>query len=338
MNKILIVGPEYFEINNSVAYAFDRLGHEVRIFNFCETYPVTKLTRITHGLFSKLGFTKFVDEYDKKINSDLLDIYYKYKPNLVVIIKGHKIFKETLYQMREAKLILWMMDSIVRVPQIYNSINQYDRVFVFEEDDVDILRKRKISAIHLPLALDTNKYKPKQGNNKIYDVAFVGSLYQERIDILKKIIDYFPKSNIIIYGFFPSWKVNLKNIFLGMSKYRKQFRIKPLPANEIESLYAKSKIILNLHMNFSLSGCNLRFFEIAGTKNTQIVNKKSLIIEGYGNDVLTFENYDELIKLIRKILNGEIDTAPINNSIYEKTLKDHTFENRVSKILEYIEK
>lgn len=338
MKKVLIVGPEYFGINESIADAFLEFGFETKVFNFSESYPVNYKTKITHGLFNKLGYSYFINKYNDKINKEIIDIYKSYSPDIVLIIKGHKIYQETLMTMKNSNLVLWMMDSVTRVQAIMNTIRLYDFVFVFEENDIEILNSKGIKSYYLPLALDKNRYWPIENTNKEIDIIFVGSLYPERIKILKQIIKVFPDKKIVICGFFPSWLVNLKNLSLRLGKYRRYFNLRPVSPEEINVLYSKSKIVLNLHLNYSLSGCNLRFFEIAGTKNIQIVNRKTIIDKEFNMEPLVFDRYDEIFKIIEDVFKENIDVDSIIEDVYNKTINNHTYFNRVETILRHLSK
>ncbi|WP_349408714.1 DUF3880 domain-containing protein [Pseudalkalibacillus sp. SCS-8] len=337
MNKVLLIGPEYFGINESVEKAFLDKGFKTTVINFSESYPVNYKTKITHGLLNKLGIGYFMKRYNDEINKDIVEIYRSLEPDIVIIIKGHKIYQETLNEMKNSKLILWMMDSVKRVNEIWGTINTYDYVFVFEEDDVSFLSSKGIKSYYLPLALDRNKYWPIK-NRKELDIVFIGSLYPERIKVLKEIIREFPQKNIVIYGKFPSWKIQLMNINLRIGKYRKYFNIKSVNPKDINVIYSKSKVILNLHLNFSLSGCNLRFFEIAGTKSLQIVNRKHLIDTYFNMEELVFDSYEDLIRIIKNVFDDNIETTSIIDKVYNEAIISHTYTNRIDVILNYLSK
>lgn len=335
MKKVLIIGPEYFSINESIANAFSEFGFKTKIFNFSESYPVNYKTKITHGFLSKLGLNYFINKYNDKINKEILEIYKIYNPDIVLIVKGHKIYKDTLMEMQNANLVLWMMDSVKRVNSIMSTIKLYDFVFVFEEEDVVFLKQKNIKALHLPLALDQNLYWPNN-NDKVIDIIFIGSLYPERIKLLKQIIKEFPEKKIVVYGFFPSWFINLKNFNLRIGGNRDIFNLKPVNPKDVNLLYSKAHVILNLHLNYSLSGCNLRFFEIAGTKSIQIVNRKTIIDKEFNMESLVFDEDQQLIKIINDIFKGNIDTDKIVEGVYQDVIKNHTYKNRIETILKYL--
>lgn len=334
MKKILLLGPDYFGINNSVAEAFSSLGNKVVKYDFCEKYPVNLLNRFTHGLLSKLKINYFINKYDLKINDEIIKIYNDFLPDIVIIIKGHKILESTLVHMNNSKLILWMMDSVERVPKVFETIEFYNFVYVFEEKDVNYLRNKGVFARHLPLALDKKLYNFNQDCiEKLYDITFIGSLYQERIDILKKIIDKYPSKNILIKGFFPSWKTALLNADLVFGKYKKYFSLESVKEGEVSKIYSRSKVVLNLHQNFAPSGTNLRFFEIAGTKSVQVVNNKSFISENFDIEPLLFKSYDELFYVIDDIFNRKIDVNAITEKLHIEVIRNHTFTNRAIKVM-----
>lgn len=334
VKKILLIGPDYFGINNSVADAFSELGNKVIKYNFCEKYPVNPINRVTHGLLSKFKINYFINKYDLQINNEIIKVYNDFLPDIVFIIKGHKVLESTLVHMNNSKLILWMMDSVERVPKVLETIDLYNLIYVFEEKDVNYLKNKGVLARHLPLALDNKLYNFNPDCvEKKYDITFIGSLYQERIDVLKEIIDRYPNKNIFIKGFFPSWKISLRNTDLRFGKYKKYFSIASVKEGDVSKIYSKSRVILNLHQKFAPSGTNLRFFEIAGTKSVQIVNNKSLISKNFDIEPLLFESYDELFLVIDDIFKGEIDMNAITEKLYHEVTRNHTFTNRAKKVL-----
>lgn len=332
MEKVLLVGPNYFGINESIESALEDLGYDVLTFNFFESYPKSMVNRITYGLMSKIGINNKIVEYDKKVNHDLIMEYNSFNPDYVIVIKGHKLTRETLIEMKASKLILWMMDSVQRVNNVTDTMDLYDSINVFEEDDVNYLGDRGIDAHLVPLALDQNKYFPIDSKKEI-DIIFIGSLYAERVSILKEIIDKFPDKKVLVYGFFPSWKLQLRHLFINCSRYRKSFVIKKVSAAEANLLYSKSRIILNLHLNFSLSGTNLRFYEVAGTNSIQLVNKKHYIEKEFEYEDLMFDSYEKLIEVIESIIDNDIKAKSIAYKAFDQTIKQHTFKERVKRIL-----
>lgn len=337
MEKVLIIGPDFFSINSSVGDAFSAFGYETLIYSFCENYPVNVMTKVTHGLFPKLGIRHFLIGYNDTVNREISDIFQSFKPDIVLIIKGHKIYQETLKAMRDAKLVLWMMDSVSRVQVTLDNIDLFDYVCVFNEDDVDILASKGIEAFSLPLALDSNRYRPINVTNKDIDIIFIGALYPHRIKILKRIIQKYPDKNILVCGSFTYWQHNLRNVGLRFGKSRSRFRIGTISPKDANFFYARSKIVLNIHNDFSLSGCNLRFFEIAGTRSVQIVNRKRIITDEYNMEALLFDQYDDIIQIIDDIDKGVIDANRIASDVFEVTVNRHTFFERVKTIIGIIE-
>ena len=334
MEKVLIIGPDFFNINDSVGKAFSTLGYETMIYNFCENYPVRAMTKVTHGLLPKLGIKRFLVGYDDTVNQEISDIFRSFKPDIVLVIKGHKIYRETLEKMKSAKLLLWMMDSVNRVQATLDNIDLFDFVFVFNEDDVDILASKGIESFPLPLALDRNRYSPVNVTNKDIDIIFIGALYPERIAILKQIIQTYPEKRILVCGPFTCWRHNLRNVGLRFGKNRRIFRVGTISSKDANLLYARSKIVLNIHNDFSLSGCNLRFFEIAGTRSVQIVNRKQIIMDEYNMEALLFDQYDDIVQIIDNIDKGIIDANRISSDVFEITANRHTFLQRVKTIID----
>ena len=110
------------------------------------------------------------------------------------------------------------------------------------------------------MALDESIYFPIKNQEKDIDLLFVGNLDTKRLSILENLIKDFPNFNIQIYGGYvgliPS-KRHCKYYFKG---YRKYFKNKSITPSEINKLYSKTKIDINIHKEQPKYGCNPKFF------------------------------------------------------------------------------
>lgn len=336
--KVLVIGPDFWGYSESVARAFESTGCNTEVINYWEDYPINFINRIKCGGMSKIGINYFIKKYNNEINTKILNVYKKIKPDIVFIIKGHKIFKDTLEKIKESKVVLWMMDSIYKVEQTYKNIDLFDYRFMFEKNDVEKLAQSKISSYFLPLALDETVYYPINNIKKTIDILFVGALYPERLELLKSIIIKFPDLNICIYGKYLEWRHTERYINYYLKNYRAYFENKNVHPSIVNELYARTKIAINIHNPQSQYGCNQRFFEILGSKSFQIVDENKFIKNKFvdGKHIVFFNNEKDLCNKIKYYLNNRVERNRIANYGYQEVIKNHTFKYRINEVLNII--
>lgn len=337
--KVLIIGPNYYGYNESVQRAFEDLGWQTKVIDYYEVWP-SKITNVfLYKVLPKIGVSYFVKKYYRLFNERILDSVKDFQPSLVFFIKGSYIEDRTLRIIKNTALtVLWMMDSIYRVKDAYNNLHYFDYKFMFEASDVERLKEENIDSIFLPMAADTNNYFPLSCSEKDIDLLFVGVLYQNRIEMLERLVKKFPNLNIQIYGKYTSIKKPLsfiKYYFMGMKKYFKNRYVSPKELNE---LYSRTKIALNIHHNQSKTGCNPRVFEILATNTFQVVDENPYIKENFVNKNLlaSYSCEEELYEKIKYYLNNEEERIKIAQNGYNTIINNHTFIHRVQFILNFI--
>jgi spore maturation protein CgeB len=331
MQKVLIIGPNFFGYNESIADAFKNLGWETNVLS----YQIGE----TKGLMQKLVhfFAKdkeaFFEKRKVEFNTLILKTYKAFNPNLVFIIQGNSVFNETLQQMHHCKKILWMMDSIFRAAGAMKIIHSVDNIFLFEKSDIAPLKTEKgIEAHFLPLAVDEKIYY-NSNNTKEIDVLFIGALYENRMNVLKKIAAAIPTLKLRVYGRF--YSPLRKPLYHLLRKDKAVFTNKNVTPAEANQLYNKSKICLNIHHSQSKYGVNQRFFEVNGSGNLQLVDENEYVQDYFPEmATLTFTDEVDLLQKINHIVSAYNSYDVLKNTICKKVLANHTFTKRIQEVLQ----
>ena len=227
-------------------------------------------------------------------------------------------------------------------------IPYYDTIFIsdlgHEMEWKDLGAQR---VIRLPISAGApNTYQKiigKVGDNKIYDVVFIGSLYG--LDSYKlEILDFLISKgvDINIWTGHDNGKRN-KTIVSSVSNGdgspiddfpRVKSRVKGLAHGEkMVKIFAQSKIALNIHILTQPCGGNLRLFEIPSAKTFQIVDKcpSDWFIDGH--EIVLFKNKNDLLSKINYYLNNDHERIRICNNGFKRLVKEHTYEHRVKELL-----
>lgn len=334
MNRVLIIGPSFFYFNQSIANAFEELGFEAEIVSFDEPlHPFHLKNKILHKFSHNKERLK--SKSRKLFNATIRERFDRFSPDLVFIYNGDILEAETIHYFRiRAKVAIWMLDGLSHHPRSETLSPLVDAYFCFEQEDVDTLRQKGITAHFLPQACDTRIYHPL-GLKKDIDILFVGALYgyPKRIEYLKAVVDHFPDKKIEIYGVYkPIYKNPIKWLLREKRAFYKNKNVSP---SEVNRLYNRSKICLNIHHEQSVNGANPKVFEIAGASAFQLVDWNPYIESVFPEDMIaTFQTKEELIELIERYLQEGIEIQPTQN--YDNAIMNNTFKKRIEEAIRII--
>jgi len=334
MKRVLVIGPSFYCYNYSIGDAFEKLGYAVQIVEFDE--PVNPFN-LRNRILNKLPFSrKFIQNSSRVFfNSSILKRFADFNPELVFIYNGDILEPSTISFFKQtAKVSIWALDGVSRHPrseQLAPLVNAY---FCFEQNDVYSLKSKGINVYFLPQACDTKIYHPIPSIKDI-DILFVGALYDypNRIKLLKKVVDTFPQYKIAVYGIYKPWYKNpLKWLF---REKRDIFKNYSIPPEEVNRLYNRSKICLNIHHPQSKNGANPKVFEISGAGAFQLVDWNPFIESIFpSQEIAMYRSEKELIDMIVYYLHQ--DNTVMIEKAYKLISEKHTFVNRMSYVLKIL--
>lgn len=336
--KILVVGPAFFNYTSSVTWALTELGHQVvelTFKNFAEdcSYFKKKAT--------KIGFKSFEQRYYQDWNQRLIALYNQYRPDLLFIMNGDFIFSQTLelFRSNNTKLVLWLIDSIKRMPQNEANLQFYDKIVSFEHRDEQYLfDKYRIKCSYCQGGYDPRIYYPDESVMQDIDISFVGTMVPKRIEILRQVANYAQISNkkLSLYGSFWGikyfWKKNqFAKKYNPLQLYAHNGEVSP---QEVAQIYRRSKICINIHIP-EHEGVNTRTFEIMGTKSFELVDAKPKMGElmNVGKEIIEYRNVEDLIKKIEYYLENDEIRNEIANNGYLCVKENYDIKNSVIRIL-----
>lgn len=331
MKKALIIGPSFFHYNESIGRAFRELGYQTQLLPYDEPlHPFTLKNSIIH----KLSFNRerLKSKSRKAFNQFARKEFNVFNPDVVFIYNGDILEPETVICFKEtAKVAVWMLDGVYRHPRSEALAPLVDAYFCFEKSDVALLEEKGIKSCFLPQACDTSIYYPVPMERDI-DILFVGTLYNypNRIKLLKSVVKRFPTLNIQVYGIYkPFYKNPLKWLF---REKRTIFKNKNIPPPEVNRLYNRAKINLNIHHEQSGNGANPKVFEIAGARAFQLSDWNPYLESLFPcGEVGLFRTKEELFAMIDYYLPG--NTTEAAEKANKEVVKNHTFVNRIREAL-----
>ena len=331
MSKILIIGPDYFNFNQSIKEAFQTLGWETHLESYDEPiHPFHGRLKWRH----KFSFNreKLKEKQIEKYKNYITSRFFQIKPDLVFVLNGAILKPETLTLFRQtAKVVLWMYDSVFRYPKCINHIDFVDYAFFYEQKDVAYYQELGKQARFLPQAADASLYHPTECAKTI-DILFVGALYRypKRIRLLTKVVENFPAYTIKIVG---RYKPIEKNIFKWLFREKRGiFTNRNITPTEVDALYNRSRIVLNIHHETQIEGANPKVFEICASGAYQICDYNPYIASLFpNNEIGLYKDEQELFELIEDALKN--DRSEEAKKARDIVIRSHTFAARIKEIV-----
>ncbi|MFH1314599.1 MAG: glycosyltransferase [Candidatus Eisenbacteria bacterium] len=184
----------------------------------------------------------------------------------------------------------------------------FDYVFVASKWAVEPLRRVNPNTFYLPFAYDP-ECVPYRRQEYRYDVAFVGSVYGDRKDLLAQVASEFKM-----------------NDYAG--------RATP---EEIGEIYSASKIVFNRPPPRGLD-YNMRVFEAMGCGSlllTERLPEDPLFTPG--EHLITYDDSKDCIELIRYYLANEEERARIARQGQEAVRSGHMYTHRLQTVIRILE-
>ena len=189
-----------------------------------------------------------------------------------------------------------------------------------------------LNAYEFKTAINLDNLKPKKWSNRKLDLVFIGSItkyHLKRIELLTRIAQEF---NIHIYGYgFEYLDENniLKSKWKGYAS-----------GDRLYDIYSDSKIIINSHIDLAsnIAG-NQRLVEATGS-GCLLMTENAVNIGNYfsSDEVVTYNGIEDLIQKINIYVKNEDKSQGIASAGYLKTVKQHTYDNRIKEILRFLPK
>lgn len=264
--KILFIAPKYFGYYKLIQKELEKMDYHVDFIpdannNFL--YIIIKRNHLLLSLYKKL--------YCGLINSYIRNNSYEY----IIVIGGKLLlyneWEKILANANSTTKILYQWDSMKNFN--YSSfIPLFDRTLTFDRGDVDNNNRLE----YLPLFYSESGYCDNKIERDI-DLLFIGIWHSDRLQIIDKMYKIAQQHNkkvfFKVYYPFLSWLwIRLKK---GKSMNSKFLIFKKIPLKEVNSLYLRSKCILDI-ANPNQTGITMRTIECVGankkllTTNTQI--------------------------------------------------------------------
>lgn len=269
-------------------------------------------------------------------------------PDLLLALDGLELPTDYIDAVRAMGIptAIWFTDDPYYTDMTVAISPHYDYVFTLERNCLEPYRAAGSPNVHyLPFAAYTDHYRPTLIQSPIRrNLGFIGSAYWNRVHFLRPVMPALAEQGLMINGI---WWDRLPEF----SQYSDRIELgKWMGPVETAEVYSGTKIVLNLHrspfeedVNHNGAGIlaaspNPRTFEISACATLQLVDARDDLASFYtpGVEIETFSTADELVDKVRFYLTHEKERREIALRALDRTLRDHTYANRLNDMLTVI--
>jgi hypothetical protein len=271
--RVLFIGIGFYDYEESIKHEFEKLNYEVDYFS--EVPPNNFGYRFNSRIKNEKKNQSIRASHSEMIANSCGDCY-----DIVFIIKGEYLSINAIETIKtknpKAKYILYLWDSIKRIPNIESKFCFFDKVYSFDRLDCfsnDILNFN-------PLFFRSEYVNTYKVENPICDIYHLGWFHSDRLELIKKVTKFCDSNNvsykmILFAGYF---SYLFQSVFGGELKGNKKYLIfETLSAKKNKKNILLSKTTLDIAHPMQ-SGLTMRTIELLGmqrkiiTTNSDIVN------------------------------------------------------------------
>lgn len=267
------------------------------------------------------------------------------RPDLVLVLDGMDFTAEQLDELRNLgiRTAVWITDDPYYTDTMARVVTHYHYVFTLELNNVGFYQSLGCPHVYyLPFGAYSGHFRPKTTPSPGQrDVGFVGTAYWNRVRFFEPIVDRMMQYNAYFSGLW--WD--------RLSKYHHyESRIdlgKWMSPQDTAETYNTTKIVINMHRSpddesvntnstrIMASSPNPRTFEIMLCGTLQLTDIRSDLGRFYtpGVEIETYSSPEEMMAKIDHYLKHEDERRNIALRGLERTLRDHTYANRLNQLL-----
>jgi len=268
------------------------------------------------------------------------------RPDLVIALDGMAFPSHQVIQLRTqgTRTAVWFTDDPYYTDVTSTLAPLYDLVFTLERNCVPYYEQLGCRHVHyMPLGVYPGYYRPRNPRLSLRgDICFIGTAYWNRVALFQELLPRLASRSLRLSGL---WWDRLADF----DKWRDRIELgKWMPPLETAEYYNAHRIVLNVHrahddetFNQNSAGItaaspNPRTFEISACGTLQIVDYRDDIVQFYQPEaeIVTYQNPGELAEKLDYYLSHEEEREAIALRALQRTMRDHTYANRLSQILD----
>ena len=305
--KILVSGPVNYDYSQYIVQEIQRLGHTVFLYPMKDFY---RYCSYIERKAYKLGMSSLKNRYESKWENGLLEKCAEFSPDITIFLNGMMLNVGLLQKLQNYRKIWWLWDALERGGQSkYSWIPYFDRIAVFEHNDIEKIKPYGKDVICLPLGYSSPFAETGETERDI-DISFIGMPDAKRLRLLECVAETACKNNWRMYVAgewydtrWPWKKLKFAKRYPYLIKY---IHNEIVSAQEAATIYARSKISVNINTDDHRS-FNPRSFEIMAAGAMMFYDTKNLADNPFqaGEDYCEFCSCEDLLEKLHYYLEHE---------------------------------
>ena len=321
--KILFIAlPGY---SQGIQQKMEELGAQVDYFN---DKPNEGFICKACGRYNVKPYEIVLEKYYKQIIDTVKEKDYDY----ILVLRGEYTPINSVNLMKKtfpnAKLILYMWDSLFNNKAVISRWKAYDQVYTFDRKDY-LKHQKEID--FLPLYYYDDYVPSEEIKNYKYDIAFIGTGLQDRVRIINEVKEQCKRTGkkMYAYVFLPHKLVYLYNKILNPNYKNisiKNIQFKKIPFQKVYEIYHNAKCVIDIEHS-KQSGLTMRTMEMIGLRKKLITTNK---------DIVNYDFYHEDNILVVDRNNFVLDESFIDRPYHmldENIYKKYALSNWIMEVL-----
>jgi spore maturation protein CgeB len=229
-----------------------------------------------------------------------------------------------------AKVALWYPDALSNMGRQMMLLAPYDAIFVKEPHMVDrFTALLGLPVFYLPEACHPRLHRPLAASGSNPYLVVAGSMYPSRVRLLERLLA--KGIPLKLYGDpFPRW--------IGPTPLRALHEGRAIFGDEKARIFRGAAGVLNNLHPGEIDGVNARLFEATGCGAAVLSEFRPVLPDLFdlGHEVLAFGDFDELMDQATRLLHETGLTARIGDAATQRAHRDHTYQRRITALLEKV--
>ncbi len=256
----------------------------------------------------------------------------KNKPEVVYIFDLSLLGISELRQIKKRVRLLVAQTATV-LPPNQRKLKEYDLIISSFPHYVSRFKQSGIKSEYLKWCTEKSIPEKIGYKRKKYEVVYIGA-FTPAHSKGNKALEKLAKATKVDF-----WGYGEKTLIPG-SQIKKTFHGNAW-GRDMYEIYARSKIVVNRHINVSENYANnMRMFEATGMGALLITEDKPNMKDFFevGKEVITYKNNDDLIDKVKYFIDNPLEREKIAIAGQNRTLKDHSYEVRMKELNKILNK
>ena len=276
---------------------------------FNENKYASRLPAILKHFFRVNGWTKEI----------LFAQVEKFKPDVIYFHDLWLMNKGDILSLKKkTKLIVGQIAS--PIPPFHDTLRTYDLIITSLPNFIEKFKSIGVKTEYLKWCFEKSIAKKINKKKRIYDTVFVGSfthLHTKGGDMFQYLSK---KIKLDLWGYGNPDYPNYHGHAAGREMYE---------------IFAKSKIVINRHIDLSEDYANnMRLYEATGMGALLITDNKKNMEEFFrvGKEVIVYTSYNDLVRKVKYYLAHPSERMKIARAGQKRTIRDHSYEVRMKEL------